>query len=159
MKMLAKQRKVTWLPFFHKFFSGTHRQCPTSHPEYHAFYFTSIDLTNFWPNFLVVFFNNQNCITSQKSFHKSLSIKMEEEVKAFILQMFFFIPFFCLLFWSTKLRKYKNVFFYHFSYFLSFCLAHLALQNAKTEHIEMNITKPILGILVALKKNELIKMT
>ena len=34
----------------------------------------------------------------------------------------------------------------------NFCLPHLALQNAKTEHIEMNITKPILGILVALKK-------
>ena len=33
-----------------------------------------------------------------------------------------------------------------------FHLACLALQNAKTEHMEMKITQPIFGILVALTK-------
>ena len=33
-----------------------------------------------------------------------------------------------------------------------FRLACLALQNAKTEHMEMKITQPIFGILVALTK-------
>ena len=39
-----------------------------------------------------------------------------------------------------------------FFIFLNFCLACLALQNAKTEDMEMKITQPILGILVALTK-------
>ena len=33
-----------------------------------------------------------------------------------------------------------------------------ALQNAKTEHMEMKISQPIFGILVALTKNELTKI-
>ena len=38
--------------------------------------------------------------------------------------------------------------------FLNFSLACLALQNAKTEHMEMKITQPIFGILVALMKKQ-----
>ena len=40
-----------------------------------------------------------------------------------------------------------------------FVLACLALQNAKMEHIAMKIMQLIFGILVALMKNELTKMT
>ena len=41
---------------------------------------------------------------------------------------------FHFLFWTTKLQKYYVIvclIFYHFSYFLNFCLACLALQNCK----------------------------
>ena len=38
--------------------------------------------------------------------------------------------------------------------FLKFRLACLALQNAKPEHMEMKITQPIFGILVALTKKQ-----
>ena len=39
-----------------------------------------------------------------------------------------------------------------FFIFLNFCLACLALQNAKPKHMEMKIMQPIFGILVALTK-------
>ena len=45
-----------------------------------------------------------------------------------------------------------------FFIFSNFRLACLALQNAKTEHIEMKISQPIFGILVALTKNEVTKV-
>ena len=47
----------------------------------------------------------------------------------------------------------------YFSLFLTFYLVCLALQMQKTEHMEMKITQPTFGILVALTKNELNKMT
>ena len=58
--------------------------------------------------------------------------------------LFFFV-------FATKLRKYYVIvyFFYHF---LNFHLACLALQGAKTKRMEMKISKPIFGILVALMK-------
>ena len=58
-------------------------------------------------------------------------------------QLLSFSSHFRLLFWPTKLRKY---------------LACLALQGAKAEHMEMKILRPIIGILVALMKNELMKI-
>ena len=42
--------------------------------------------------------------------------------------------------------------------FLNFRLACLALQNAKTEHMEMKISQQIFGILVLLTKNEVTKI-
>jgi hypothetical protein len=41
--------------------------------------------------------------------------------------------------------------------FLNFYLACLALQNAKTKHMEMKITQPIFGILIALLKKQTYK--
>ena len=60
-----------------------------------------------------------------------------------------FIPFlfFVLAYEVTKILR-NSLFTF------LFCLACLALQNAKTEHIEMKIMKPICRILVALMKKQ-----
>jgi hypothetical protein len=65
-----------------------------------------------------------------------------------------FITNFRFSFWLTKLPKYQNVTekFIYSLIFLNFCLTFLALQNAKTEQMEMKITQPVFGILVALTK-------
>ena len=48
-------------------------------------------------------------------------------------------------FWPTKLEKYYVIVYLLYHYFY-FCLTCLALQNAKTEHMEMKISQPIFGI-------------
>ena len=52
---------------------------------------------------------------------------------------------FRFLFWPTKLRTYYIIVYLLFYYFY-FRLACLALQNAKTEHMEMKISQPIFGV-------------
>ena len=72
-----------------------------------------------------------------------------------------FLSHFRFSFWPTKLRKYYVIvylLFLLFFIFLNFRLAYLALQNAKTEHMDMKILQPIFGILVVLTKNELKKI-
>jgi hypothetical protein len=77
--------------------------------------------------------------------------------RVFLRLIELFIPF---SFWPTKLQKYYII-FYLITFFLNFCLACLAcfaLQGAKAEHMEIKVSKPIFGILVALTKNELTKI-
>ena len=65
---------------------------------------------------------------------------------------------FCFSFWPTKIQKYYIIIHLLFHYFWNFQLACLALQDAKTQHMEMKISKPFFYILVALTENELTKI-
>ena len=72
-------------------------------------------------------------------------------IKMLLCPVHYKFSFFVLVDEVTKITKCCLTVFLLFI-FLNFRLACLALQNAKTEHIEMKIMQPILGILVALTK-------
>ena len=68
-----------------------------------------------------------------------------------------FLPF-VLAYEVTKILCNSLFTFLLFQISLNCHLACLALQNAKTEYMEMKILQPIFGNLVALTKNELTKI-
>jgi hypothetical protein len=76
----------------------------------------------------------------------------------YIFELFIPFSFFILAYEVTKILRNSLFTFLLFFILLNFCLACLALQNAKTEHMEMKILQPIFGILVALTKKELTKI-
>ena len=64
---------------------------------------------------------------------------------------------FCFSIWPTKLQKYY-VLCGLFIFFIIFHILYFCTVDAKTEHMELKISKPTLGVLVALMKNELTNM-
>ena len=65
-----------------------------------------------------------------------------------------FIPFsfFVLAYEVTKILRNSSFFF------IVFNILYFRTVDAKTEHMELKISKPTLGVLVALTKNELTNM-
>jgi hypothetical protein len=61
--------------------------------------------------------------------------------------------FFVLAYEVTKILRNSSFIFFIIFHILYFCTV-----DAKTEHMELKISKPTLGVLVALTKNELTNM-
>jgi hypothetical protein len=66
-----------------------------------------------------------------------------------------FIPFsfFVLAYEVTKILRNSS-----FIFFIIFHILYFRTVDAKTEHMELKISKPTLGVLLALTKNELTNM-
>ena len=52
-----------------------------------------------------------------------------------------------------KILRISILLFFKFLFAYLACLVRLALQDARTEHMEIEFSKPIFGILLSLMKN------